>query len=528
MKANLLTIMLISSIFCNAQIWEKIIGIQGRQEVFCHLAESYDRGFLILGRLNDYPDSRSWIVKTDINGNILYDFILGSGTGSNQRTIPEYILSTQDGGFILCGSFTNTGSTDIGIMKFDPCGNLEWCLHFSNPDIAWGKKIIQTADGGYTMLAHGFERYPNYEKTDISLFRFDSFGNIKWIQPYAENSIHPLIYDNSGYDLISDSRNNYYISGMCGWIDTLSGGVISKGMMIGIDSTRNEKWVIVLNDQQYLGMVSIRSVLQKNTGLLYLGSGFTNGNTTPALLVADTTGVILYDSIVIIPEMDGKVANGYLAYMTFLENDRLFAMTSMTDDIWGLNGCLAVHELDTLGGWKKSFLKPEAKWPSAFIKTSDNKFLIGGTTQNYQDIIMTKLIDSLVYDKLYPFNLNYDYLCPDPIVSKTIDLSDCDVIVNVEDIPTRNEYEARISLIPITPAPNPAKDYVRFLLENTEYHKNIRVICYDIFGRQLAELPVNSGVNETGLSISGWRPGLYMAVVYSGNKQMGKARFVVE
>jgi len=122
----------------------------------------------------------------------------------------------------------------------------------------------------------------------------------------------------------------------------------------------------------------------------------------------------------------------------------------------------------------------------------------------------------------------YDYLCPDPIVSKTIDLSDCEVIVNVEDIPTRKEYNARISLIPITPAPNPARDYVRFLLENTEYHRNIRVICYDIYGRQMAELPVNSGVNETGLSISGWRPGLYMAVVYSGNKQMGKGRFVVE
>jgi hypothetical protein len=122
----------------------------------------------------------------------------------------------------------------------------------------------------------------------------------------------------------------------------------------------------------------------------------------------------------------------------------------------------------------------------------------------------------------------YDYLCPDPIVSKTIDLTDCEVIVNVEDIPTRKEYNARISLIPITTAPNPAKDYVRFLLENTEHHKNIRVVCYDIFGKQLAAMEVNSGVNETGLSISGWRHGLYMAVVYSGNKQMGKARFVVE
>jgi hypothetical protein len=268
--------------------------------------------------------------------------------------------------------------------------------------------------------------------------------------------------------------------------------------------------------------------MEKNSGNFYMGSSGYNENWVPGLLVADSSGVIIHDSIPAIPQSDGKIAIYNLFYPTFFQENRLFAMSQMADDEWGLNECIAIHEIDTLGGWINSFMMPEATWPYTFIKTFNNRFIVGGTSQDRQDIILFKLTDSLEYDEPFPFILNYDYLCPDPIVSKTIDLSDCEVIVNVEDIPTRKEYNARISLIPITPAPNPAKDFVRFLLENTEHHKNIRVVCYDIFGRQMAEIPVNSGVNETGLSISGWRPGLYMAVVYSGNKQMGKARFVVE
>jgi hypothetical protein len=524
MKATGLFFFFLLSITVHSQTWERILGLSNRQETFCQLTESYDKGFLILGRLNDYADSKTWIVKTDINGNVIYDFILGTNNGYNQLSIPEYIYPTSDGGFIVCESF----SSDIGIIKMDACGNLEWCKHFSNPDIAWGVKVYQTDDGGYVMLTQGFESYPYYNKSDIHLFRFDEGGNTLWIQPYAERSVHPLIGQNYSADFIITSEGDYFIVGGCGWIDTISGASISKGLSVGAESSGHEKWASVLKENDYSGYLSINSLAQKNTGDFYLGSAFTNGISIPTLVVADSEGNYIYDTILAIPEIDGKVASENLHYPTFFHDDRLFALSQMKDDPYEFPSCIAIHELDTLGGWINSFMNPEATWPFSFIKTFNDKFLIGSTSTNYQDIVLMKLTDSLVYDDLYPFPLNYDYLCPDPIVSRTIDLTDCEVIVNVEDIPTRKEYNARISLIPITSAPNPAKDYIRFLLENTEHHRNIRIVCYDIFGKQMAEFPINSGVNETGLSISGWRHGLYMAVVYSGNKQMGKAKFVVE
>ncbi|HOP14112.1 MAG TPA: hypothetical protein PLH09_09050, partial [Lentimicrobium sp.] len=406
MRKILLLLLLILNQFCFSQNWERVLGLSNRQEVFSHIAESYDRGYLILGRLNDYPDSRSWIVKTDINGNILYDFILGTGMGVSQRNIPECLLSTQDGGFIVSGSFTNTGSTDIRIMKFDPCGNLEWCLHFANPDIAWGQKIIQTPDGGYTMLAHGFERYPSITKSDLSLFRLDANGNILWIQPYAERIIHPLISDSHGNDFIITSDGDYYIVGSCGWIDTVSGASITKGIIIGADSLRNEKWISILTGEEFEGYISIASLVEKNTGNFYLGSGYTNGNTNPTLLIADSLGVILLDSIPLIPDFGEYVPSNNLFGLTFFNDDRLFTMTQMSDHPFGITGCIAIHELDTLGGWVNSFIETEATWPFAFVKTSDDRFLIGATSLEYQDIILIKLTDSLKYDTLYPFALD--------------------------------------------------------------------------------------------------------------------------
>jgi hypothetical protein len=303
-------------------------------------------------------------------------------------------------------------------------------------------------------------------------------------------------------------------------------------MAILADSSRQEEWVSVYKATDTLAYSIAGWATQHESGSFFVGAVDQSiwPSSLPRLLKYDISGNLLADSLVDIPMIDNKWAEGFMVNPSFTNDGKLFACIRFADENTSYPGWFGLHELDSLGGWHNSIIHPTAHAPVGLIVTSDNKLLAGAVVGSEldQDIILMKFNTSLEYDSIYTAPRVYDYLCPDPIVSKTIDLSDCDVIVNVEDIPTRKEYEARINLITITPAPNPAKEYVRFLLKNTEYHKNIRVICYDIFGRQLAELPVNSGVNETGLSISGWRPGLYMAVVYSGNRQMGKARYAVE
>jgi len=536
MKTLLLLLQfLIYTQFCFSQNWERIYGIANRNELFVDMNASYDEGYFVLGAYNYYPDTRGWVIKTDINGNLLYELTLGSGSGQSQSNYPSYIEPTADGGFIVCGSQERLSPNDIGVSKHNACGELEWCRIFrtdGRPD--WGVEIKQLPDGGYIMLTYQYNATTNNPKTH--LFRFNNAGDVLWIEPYALTANHPFIDFNKPYDLTITARGNYFVSGLCYWCDDsiVNGGPIPcrlKAFGILADSSRQEEWVSVYRDTLKDKYSQAGWSTQKGSGNLYIGAvDQSTGAYPPALLVLDSLGNFIHDSMPQFPMAGNKWVEGFMVNPSFTSDGRLFTNILYADSTNYYPGWFGLHELDSLGGWHNSFIHPSAHAASRIMVTSDDKILAGAVVGSGldQDIILMKFNTNLDYDSIYTAPRVYDYLCPDPIVSKTIDLSDCDVIVNVEDIPTRKEYYARISLIPITPAPNPARDYVRFLLENTEYHHNIRIVYYDIFGRQLAEMPVNSGVNETGLSISGWRPGLYMAVVYSGNMQMGKARFVVE
>lgn len=536
MRKILLFFLITINHLCFSQSWERIYGISNRIEEFRSLNETYDRGYFMLGAYHFFPDTRGWIIKTDINGNVLYDITLGSGAGNSQVNYPNFIEPTNDGGFIVCGSHDYISLNDIAITKHNACGDLEWCKVFrTDGDPDWGVEIKQLSDGGFIMLTMGYSFNGNNPR--IHLFRLNSAGDVLWIEPYALTANHPYISYNDPYDLVVTPDENFFISGLCYWCDEPAGtgGVHNdcrlKAMAVFADSSRQEEWVSAYRVDDTLAYSNAGWSTQQRSGNFYIGAIERSTNAyLPMLLVIDGLGNFVHDSLPQFPMVGNKWVEGYMVNPSFTSDDRLFTTILYADSTNSYPGWFGLHELDSLGGWHKSFIHPTAHAESRILITSDDKILAGAVVgSGYdQDVILMKFNTNLEYDSIYTAPREYDYLCPEPIVSKTIDLSSCEVIVDVKDIPTRKEYEARISLIPITPAPNPAGDYVRFLLENTEYHKMIRVVCYDIQGRQLAELPVNSGIHETGLDVSRWRPGMYMAVVYAGNKQMGKARFVVE
>ena len=537
MKTYILLFFLLISHILNAQSWEQIFGYSSRRETFRNLTESYDHGFLVLGSFHYYPDTRGWVIKTDVNGNLLYDISIGTGIGLSQGNYPSYIEPTSDGGFIVCGSHDRWTPNDIGVTKHNACGDLEWCKIFrtDGPDMFdWGRKILQLPDGGYIMLTQSYAT--NTNNTKIHLFRFDSSGEVIWIEPYALTENHPYINNNGAYDLLIDKNGDYFLSGFCYWCDdsVANGGWNNvcrlKVLTLMADISRSEKWVSVFKDTLRDQYSSARFSTERH-GKFYTGANYRiNGEFPLMLLINDSLGNFIHDTLPQIPNIGKKWAEGYLLDPVFTSDERMFAHSLTVDSTNFYPGWFSLHELDSLGGWHNTFLHPNAHYEARMIVTSDDKLLAGAVIgSGYgQDIILMKFNTNLEYDSIYTAPREYDYLCPEPIVSKTIDLSDCDIVVNVEDIPNRETYYARISLIPITPAPNPARENIRFLLQNTEHHRNIRIVCYDVFGRQLATLPVNPGINETSLSISNWPKGLYMAVVYAGSKQMGKAKFVVE
>lgn len=527
MKVKLTILFVLYLSLVNAQPWERILGVPNRPEALQNINESYDKGYYVLGIKKFYPETKGFIIKTDINGYPLYEITLGIDT--TQGNLPHYIETTSDGGVIICSHFINWWSDEVSVVKLNACADLEWCNIWKTDNLTdWGSEIHQLNDGGFLLQVH----QNNEDTSNVWLYRLDQEGNPLWQQSYANYSQYP-VYPAIMEDLHLTNQNNYLLSGKCWWCDSTEWCNL-KAMVIQVDSSGSEEWVSAFMTEVSEYYTSGNNGIQKGSGNYYIGAtnpieGPVLVEYPPMLIVMDTLGNFLRDTLPQIPNIGTYYAEGFLQDLFFTSDGKLFSHTDMTNDPNDYVENFSLHELDSLGGWHNSFLRLGAhSYRSKTILTSDGKILAGsvvGTTAIQQDLILMKFNTSLEYDSIYTVPLEYDYLCPDSIVSKTIDL-DCEVIVDVKDIPTKEEYYRSIKQIPIIPAPNPASDEIRFMLKNTEHHKNIRIICYNIFGAVLASIPVNSGIDAAKLDISGWAPGMYMAVVYSGNNQVGSSRFI--
>jgi hypothetical protein len=75
--------------------------------------------------------------------------------------------------------------------------------------------------------------------------------------------------------------------------------------------------------------------------------------------------------------------------------------------------------------------------------------------------------------------------------------------------------------------PNPAKDHITFALEITEHHRNIELRCFNLLGMQQHQTKILRGQQQTSANVSAWPAGMYVVVVYSEGRPVGRGKFVV-
>jgi hypothetical protein len=148
--------------------WQKALGGLEDEAAFS-VQETNDGGFIAAGEASfssgqvtgNHGTLDVWVVKLDINGNLLWQKSLG-GT---QRDFANSIQQTTDGGYIVAGgSFSNDGDVtghhgpniyaDYWILKLDGGGNIQWKKTYggSKGDIAMS--VRQTTDGGYIVAGN--------------------------------------------------------------------------------------------------------------------------------------------------------------------------------------------------------------------------------------------------------------------------------------------------------------------------------------------------------------------------------------
>ena len=240
---------------------------------------------------------------------------------------------------------------------------------------------------------------------------------------------------------------------------------------------------------------------------------------TPALFKFDEDGNPQYYAYLLGDTIDGGGAVPVCFY-----NDT----TLLAGIIWGSSPNVIYYSeifmLDTLGNLlNRRLLLNESRAPESIIKTSDNKILVAGdyVVDGDWDIYLWKLNSDLEFDTLYTQPLTYDSLCPYPITSDTVDLN-CDLFVNIDEIPTKEEYETTIQV-----SPNPAKDWITLSFPENISSGVVELSVYNLCGQNILNKEAKPSNRITSLSVSNLSAGIYFVVGTDSRKQVMKGKFVV-
>jgi len=505
--------------------WQMIYGNSGWNEYPEAIIEQYDGGVFITGYSEIFA-STTWSIKTDVNGEMLYD----KEVNHNLYELSTGAIARDSSGNTFIGGTFWPGNEFLPyVVKLDPCGELLWCKHFA---------IAPNSIGGFTgdiILNQNNElivlmSFSTLDTDDqIYLGCLDINGNELWFKPYARKQAYPLLVNPVAWDLL-EHNNEYYIAGYGYYpYPNNPNHVYQRPLFIGINGNFQEKFVI-----PFYALDSVfgkANVCIPINDTIVMGAGIRrlDGSKDNSLLMfIKTNGEEIGFRQIANEQIGPNINNNYIHDLERI-NDTLFIAGAPYGEDLSLN---PVGEIvfDTSGNVYNIASHPNTETKPELIKTSELNFIIA--TSIYQgndtDILLYKIDKNL---NPVPFDTTqhvYDSLCHHTIQSGEMDLTNCLVITSIEDWPTPDKYYESIRWIPIKAYPNPVMDGKLTLeFENTEHHQNMELRCYDDFGRQIRSQIIYKGQQDTDVDVSAWPTGIYIAVVYSNGGARGKVKFVV-
>ncbi len=400
------------------KVWDKTIG-GNLTDNFTSMGQTQDGGYILGGQSNsaisgDKTDSGRgsydyWILKTDVNGNKLWDKTIG---GSNTDNL-EVVLQTTDGGYMLGGSSNSQQSGDKSqntirygsysptydywIVRLDAQGNKLWDQNFGSYGEDRLQSLQQTTDGGFILGGYsdsglGSKSDGSYGGNDYWVVKLDAQGNKLWDKTIGGNSQDYL------YALQQTSDGGYILGGSSYSGASAFKSQASKGgsdyWVVKLDSNGNKVW-----DKSFGGggNDNLFSVQQTTDGGYVLGGTSTSGKTGDKSQISrggedywvvklDASGTKMWDSAVggsqydnsrfVLQTKDGGYAiGGYSNSGASLPAGEKSLPTNGETDFWliklGATGTV-LWDLD-LGGNKGDYLY-------AGLQTPEGGFILGGST----------------------------------------------------------------------------------------------------------------------------------------------------
>ncbi len=195
--------------------------------------QTTDGGYIIVGDVNNNGggDGDLWAIKTDTNGNMLWDKVFDGEGRPLSHDSGSSIALTSDGGYIISGGTFTTQDTygyNIWLIKIDEAGNTLWDKKFGGTDAEGVSSVIQTNDGGYLMV--GVDSYSNADEK-IWLVKTDENGEFLWEQKYGGMGTA------RGESVQQTSDGGYIIAGF-----TYKKFIRYKALIIKTDENGAQEW----------------------------------------------------------------------------------------------------------------------------------------------------------------------------------------------------------------------------------------------------------------------------------------------
>ena len=189
-----------------AKLWENTFGGNADEALYA-IQPTSDGGYLLGGTSESgatgnktsagFGGQDYWVVKTDANGNKLWEKTFGGGS-------TDYLLAiqpTSDGGYLLGGNSNSSasgnktsagfGGQDYWVVKIDANGNKLWEQTFGGTSVDFFSVLRRTSDGGFLLGgssasgAGGNKTSAGFGDQDYWVVKIDANGNMLWDKSFG-------------------------------------------------------------------------------------------------------------------------------------------------------------------------------------------------------------------------------------------------------------------------------------------------------------------------------------------------------
>jgi hypothetical protein len=437
--------------------------------------ESYDNGFIIAGNTPGwYNRDYGLIIKTDINGSVIWKKYIGDTTCLTRFS---KVISTNDGAFAVSGSTSVRGTDKIEpfIMKFNLCGEIEWCRKIDDNKASPWVYLTQLSDNTYVFMYN--QQFDMWASDDACpILKLDPQGVLI--------SVDTLLDNNSGYlggvDLLLLPGDDLLIP---------ASPSVAWPHFIKMDSEFVIKWNLSWFG---IGEACITDTEPAADGSFYTsGNRFWYPNGDPAIVYKYKDGIQLWAKPMLPDSMSGS---GPVCVNTDSTYIGIFESFSASSGKY-LN-YMAVY--DTSGN-----LLSRRSIPVLFDdvrNTRDGQIAALAGPQIYR-YTYSGMAGYAINDTSYLSIFNYDSLCPSTITTDT-SAFEAEIIVGLKDIPLIGS-QGKLTVWPV-----PAGDFITLGFKD-EVKPGDEVLIYSIQGKLVSDKRLTPGQAEVVVNISGFSKGIY-------------------